>query len=158
MQITVTAGTAPAGDPSGPLNDAAAVANVAGTFTLWYDANGNGVIDANELLTVNYDESDPSAAAQQIQTWLHGFTPVYGVSDAQYATVNAIDPHTFVIDFGAATQGLDQSGATPGKRNCNTSVPPPPCRSATRCNSNWPLISRTALPATARSSCKWDRS
>ena len=31
------------------------------------------------------------------------------VSDATHATVNAIDPHTFVVDFGAATEGLNQS-------------------------------------------------
>ena len=30
-------------------------------------------------MTVNYDETDPTAAAQQIQTWLNSFTPVTGV-------------------------------------------------------------------------------
>ena len=65
--------------------------------------------DAGETLSVNYDETDPTAAATQIQTWLNSFTPVSGVSDGSHATVTAIDPHTFVVDFGTATEGLDQS-------------------------------------------------
>ena len=32
-----------------------------------------------------------------------------GVSDGTHAIVNAIDPHTLVVNFGAATEGLDQS-------------------------------------------------
>jgi len=108
-EISVTAGTAPLGDPSPPLDP-----NIFGTFTLWFDANGNGVIDPNETLTVNYDETAPTAAAQQIQSWLNSFSPVttaagVAVSDATHAIVNAIDPHTFVVDFGTATEGLDQS-------------------------------------------------
>ncbi len=112
-QISITAGSDPTGDPN-PVNP-----DIEGTFTLWYDANGNGTIDTNlvgvdgqpqsELLTVNYSELDPTAAAQQVQTWLNNFLPVTGTSDATHATVNAIDPHTFVVDFGTATQGLDQS-------------------------------------------------
>ena len=110
-QISVTAGTAPAGDLN--VDDNAAVA---GTFTLWYDANGNGMVDPNETLVVNYDETDPTAAALQIQTWLNSFTPVaanpatgFAGSDATHATVNAINPQTFVVDFGPATEGLNQS-------------------------------------------------
>ena len=63
----------------------------------------------SDLLTVNYDSFDSAVAATQIQAWLNGFAPVTGVSDATHAIVNAIDPYTFVVDFGAATQGLDQS-------------------------------------------------
>ena len=31
-----------------------------------------------------------------------------GTSDGTHAIVNAVDPHTFVVDFGTATEGLDQ--------------------------------------------------
>ena len=61
------------------------------------------------IKTFNYDETNPSATATAIQTWLNGFTADNGVSDATHATVNAIDPDTFVVDFGTATEGLDQS-------------------------------------------------
>ena len=63
----------------------------------------------SDELTVTYDSTDAAAAATQIQTWLNGFAPVTGVSDATHAIVNAIDPNDFVVDFGAATQGLNQS-------------------------------------------------
>ena len=63
----------------------------------------------SNLLSVNFDSSNSATAATQIQDWLNGFAPVMDVSDATHAVVNAIDPNDFVIDFGAATQGLDQS-------------------------------------------------
>ncbi len=102
-QISITAGTAPSGDPTAPAP------NMVGTFTLWFDANGDGIATANELQNFNYNEIDPSATAAAIQTWLNGFTPVAGVSDGTQATVNAIDADDFVVDFGTATQGLNQS-------------------------------------------------
>ena len=119
-QISVTGGNAPAGANGGtivgPVVTTTLNENVAGQFTLWFDANGNGIIDSGEILTVNYNEFTPQLAAAQIQTWLRGIAPVagnpgtgFGGSDATHATVNAIDPHTFVVDFGAATDGLDQS-------------------------------------------------
>ncbi len=110
-QISVTAGTAPAGNVVAADNE-----EVAGTFTLWYDANGNGMVDPGETLVVNYDEADPTAGTQQIQTWLNSFTPVaanpttgFAGSDATQATVNVLNPQTFVVNFGPNTQGLNQS-------------------------------------------------
>ena len=120
MQISVTGGNAPAGANGGTLNNIIPTANttenVAGQFTLWFDANGNGIVDPGETLTVNYNEITPQLAATQIQTWLRTFAPVaanpgtgFAGSDATHAIVNAIDPHTYVVDFGAATDGLNQS-------------------------------------------------
>ena len=121
-QISVTAGTPPTGDATanGGFAGVGAVAtDIFGTFTLWYDANGNGTVDTNapavvggtqsEELVVNYDEADPTVAAQQIQAWLNNFVPVTGISDGTHATVNAIAPDTFVVDYGKATEGLNQS-------------------------------------------------
>ena len=63
----------------------------------------------SDVLSVDYDSTDSALAATQIQSWLNGFAPVTGVSDATHAVVNAIDPNDLVVDFGAATQGLNQS-------------------------------------------------
>ena len=116
---------------------------MAGQFTLGFDPTGADPTNlANySFLNVIYDETDPTLAATQIQTWLHSFAPIAGVSDATHATVNAIDPHTFVIDFGAATQGLDQSALlqyvspTVSTSILSSAVPRSPCRaSCRRCN------------------------
>jgi hypothetical protein len=124
----------PAGSPfpgfPGVLNT-----NIAGTFVLFYNATGNDTPGQmvptvnggtqSDLLTVNYNEiatfnaagaeiAGPALAAEQIQNWLNAFAPEaangpFAGSDATHATVNAIDPHTFVVDYGLATKGLDQS-------------------------------------------------
>ena len=110
-QISIVGGTPPTGDPN-----AADFGPVEGTFTLWFDANGDGIQTANETLAnIPYDQTNPSATATAIQTWLNGFSlyknPATGpaVSDGSSATVNAIDADTFVVDFGTATEGLNQS-------------------------------------------------
>ncbi|MGO9109891.1 MAG: Calx-beta domain-containing protein [Thermoguttaceae bacterium] len=120
-QLSVTAGIPPElsaseTTTSGVIGVSLSAPLISGQFTLWFDANGNGTVDPGETLTVNYDEATPQLAAAQIQTWLRGIAPVAGNSatgfagsDATHATVNAIDPHTYVVDFGAATDGLDQS-------------------------------------------------
>ncbi|MGA2253720.1 MAG: hypothetical protein ABSG53_03585, partial [Thermoguttaceae bacterium] len=131
-QIAVTAGIPPelsAGQPGqgGLTGIPQAAPLISGDFTLFFNATGNDTIgqndlgvdgqyDQSDLLHVSFDETTPTFAAQQIQTWLQGFAPVAGNpatgfagSDATHVSVNAIDPHTFVIDFGAATYGLDQS-------------------------------------------------
>ena len=64
MELAVTAGVVPAGDATPPTN-----ANVAGQFTLWFDANGNGIVDSNETFVVNYNETTPQTNAQEIQSW-----------------------------------------------------------------------------------------
>ena len=120
-QISVTAGIAASGDANPPADPL-----ITGTFDLWYNATGNDTIGQNvatvtggtqsDLLTVTYDETNPTDAAEQIQAWLTNFAPVaansaigFAGSDATHAIVNSIDPHTFVVDYGTATQGLDQS-------------------------------------------------
>jgi hypothetical protein len=121
VQISVTAGTYPSGDPNNPsvvatgsnVNPAGTVStdmqNVKGVFTLWFDANGNGVVNPGETFTVAYDESTPAAVAQQIQGWLRSFVPVAGVSNATQATVSPVDPQDYLVDFGPQTQVLDMS-------------------------------------------------
>jgi len=128
-QIAVTAGIAPelSAGAFGVTGVPQAAQLISGEFTLYFNATGNDTIgqndlgvdgqpDQSDLLHVSYDETTPSLAAAEIQTWLRGFAPVaanpaagFAGSDATHATVNAIDPHTFVVDFGAATNGLDQS-------------------------------------------------
>ena len=115
-EISITAGTAPNGDTTAPAVD------MVGTFTLWFDTNGDGIATQNELKDFQYSETDPSATATAIQTWLNGFTPDKGVSDATHATVNAIDPDTFVVDFGTATEGLNQSSLLQYVGPSNTSM------------------------------------
>ncbi len=107
MQISVTAGVAPEGDPNGTPG----ATNVAGQFTLGFDPTGADPTNVNnfQLMNIVYNETDPALAAAQIQKWLRSMPVDPGISDATYVTVNAIDPHTFVVDFGADTQGLDQS-------------------------------------------------
>ena len=109
--------------------------NISGTFVLFFNATGNdapGQLDPtvnggtqSNLLTVTYDETalynaqgveiaGPAIAAEQIQNWLNAFAPEaasgsFAGSDATHATVNSIDAHTFVVDYGQATEGLDQS-------------------------------------------------
>ncbi len=111
--------------------------SISGTFELFFNATGNDVQGQqdptvgggtqSDLLTVNYNEvagynadgveiAGPAVAAQQIQTWLNAFAPQpanaatgFAGSDATHATVNATDAHTFVLDYGQATEGLDQS-------------------------------------------------
>ena len=125
MQISVTSGTSPAGDPALQTNPSATSASqVTGLFTMWFDANGNGGVDLNaptvgggtqrELLNVAYDETDPTVAAGEIQSWLRNFAAVpantatgFAGSNATAATINAIGPGTFVVNFGV--NGLDQS-------------------------------------------------
>ncbi len=82
---------------------------VSGVFTLWFDANGNGVADPGETFNVAYDESTPAVVAQQIQGWLQSFTPVPGKSNATQATVSPVDPQDYLVDFGPQTTVLDQS-------------------------------------------------
>ena len=125
QQISITAGTEPSGDAAADANIAAS-ANIAGEFTLYLNATGNDAVGQNDptvgggtqsdLLNVFYDETNPTLAASQIQAWLRNFAPVaanattgFFGSDATHATVNTIDPHTFVVDYGAATRGLNQS-------------------------------------------------
>ncbi len=138
-QISITGeAQAPLGDPAGspfPGFPGVVDTNISGTFLLFYNATGNdtpGQSDPTvnggtqlDLLTVTYNEiatynaagveiAGPAIAAEQIQNWLNAFAPEaasgsFAGSDATHATVNATDPHTFVIDYGQATQGLDQS-------------------------------------------------
>lgn len=84
---------------------------MAGQFTLGFDPTGADPTNVNnfQLMNIVYNETDPALAAAQIQKWLRSMPVDPGISDATYVTVNAIDPHTFVVDFGADTQGLDQS-------------------------------------------------
>ena len=131
-QISVTGeAQAPSGDPTAPFST-----DIQGTFNLFYNATGKdtqGQMDPtvtggtqSDTLTVDYDETatyangvevtGPQVASQEIQQWLNAFTPQpanaaagFAGSDATHATVNAIDPHTFVVDYGQATEGLDQS-------------------------------------------------
>jgi hypothetical protein len=131
-QISVTGeAQSPLGDPTAP-----ATTNISGTFELFYNATGNdtqGQLDPtvtggtqSDLLTVDYNEvatyagtveiAGPAVAAEQIQQWLNAFAPQaanpatgFAGSDAIHATVNATDAHTFVLDYGQATEGLDQS-------------------------------------------------
>jgi hypothetical protein len=110
MQISVTAGTAPAGDATPPISP-----TVQGQFTLWFDANGNGQVDPGETYVVDYNENTPALNAAQIQGWLNKFGPVYNpvtgaeISDGSHAVVTAIDPQDYLVDFGTQTQGVDQS-------------------------------------------------
>jgi hypothetical protein len=132
QQISVTgASQSPSGNPNAP-----ATTNISGTFTLFFNTTGSDTQGAmvptvgggtqSNLLVVDYNEvatfvdgvqvAGPAAAAAQIQTWLRSFAPVaanlasnFAGSDATHATVNAIDAHSFVLDYGQATAGLDQS-------------------------------------------------
>ncbi len=138
-QISITGeAQAPLGDPAGALFPGFVVpvgTNISGTFVLYFNATGNdtpGQLDPtvnggtqSNLLTVTYDETalynaqgveiaGPAIAAEQIQNWLNAFAPEaasggFAGSDATHATVNSIDAHTFVVDYGQATKGLDQS-------------------------------------------------
>ena len=131
-QISITgASQAPAGDPTAPQTT-----NISGTFVLWFNATGQDTmgqmvptVDGGtqaDTLTVNFNEianfvngvetEGPAATAAQIQIWLNAFAPVaanpaigFAGSDATHAVVNAIDPHTLVVDYGTPTEGLDQS-------------------------------------------------
>lgn len=83
--------------------------NIQGTITFGFDVNENGVIDNNEKTTVVFNENDfgasaPSARPQAIiQTQLRGLGgPLADV------VVEATDPHTYIVYFGAASQGKDQ--------------------------------------------------
>ena len=62
MLISVTAGTAPLGDTAA----ATVNPNIAGQFTLWFDANGDKIITANEVTTINFDETNPTARQRRM--------------------------------------------------------------------------------------------
>ena len=126
-QISVTAGTPPAGDTTA-VTDALENPNMSGTFTLWYDANGNGTIDQNaatvsggtqsEEFVVPYSEiatygangvetSGPQYTAEQIQNWLNAFAPVSGYQhrltfDSTGAVPLPVEG-TFALNVGGTT-------------------------------------------------------
>jgi len=138
-QISITGqAQAPLGGSSGVVVPGLVTAvdtDIAGTFVLYFNATGNDTPGQlvptvnggtqSDLLTVNYNEvalynaagteiDGPAVAAEQIQNWLNAFAPEaasgsFAGSDATHVTVNAIDAHTFVVDYGQATEGLDQS-------------------------------------------------
>jgi hypothetical protein len=138
ISVTAAA-SAPSGDPNPPAatnisGTFTLFFNATGNDTQGQmDATVSGGTQSN-LLTVAYSEIEgstvlvsvggvptpvltgPSEAAAEIQAWLNAFAPVaanaatgFAGSDATHSTVNAIDPHTFVVDYGLATAGLDQS-------------------------------------------------
>ena len=73
MQLSITAGTPPSGDPNGSN----VATNMKGQFTLGFDPSGVGTTNVANftLFNVLYDETDPAVAAAEIQNWLRGFTP-----------------------------------------------------------------------------------
>ena len=78
--------------------------NIAGEITFGFDVNGNGVIAAEETVTVIYDETDLMAeTANTLQTALQGLGGA--LADV---TIEPISPTEFEIHFGDSSDGEDQ--------------------------------------------------
>lgn len=82
---------------------------IVGTFTLGFDLDGDGSIGANEKTTIIFNESDflASNPAQRPQAVIQ--TQLRGLGGALAdATVEALSPLEYNVNFGAASQGLNQ--------------------------------------------------
>jgi len=87
--------------------------NVAGTFVLQADANGDGIISPTERATIVYDETaDINALANSIQTALQGIG-----GPLQNAKVTPINAKEFVIEYGSAALGINQPKLSVGNVN-----------------------------------------
>ncbi|MEE8452225.1 MAG: hypothetical protein V3R99_09930, partial [Thermoguttaceae bacterium] len=117
QQISITATHKPAFDPLDPFFfGSVSFLNyqepIAGTFTLGFDLDGNGLIGGNETTTIVFDEMPAfgetgvehlESTATTMQTGLQGLGGA--LADV---TVEALNPHEYVIQFGDASKGLDQ--------------------------------------------------
>jgi hypothetical protein len=78
--------------------------NIAGTFVLQADANGDGIISPTERATIVYDETtDINTLASSIQTALQGIG-----GPLQNAKVRPVNAKEFVIEYGSAALGVNQ--------------------------------------------------
>jgi len=90
--------------------------NLEGSFTLGFDLDRNDIISGSETTTIVFDETPPpdvSTAehlldlAETIQTGLQGLG-----GELNDVTVEALNPHEYLVYFGAASGGLDQPQIT----------------------------------------------
>ncbi|HQF13556.1 MAG TPA: hypothetical protein PLS55_06635, partial [Thermogutta sp.] len=87
--------------------------NIAGTFVLQADANGDGIIAPTERATIVYDETtDINTLASTIQTALQGIG-----GPLQNARVSAVNAKEFVIEYGSAALGINQPKLSVGNVN-----------------------------------------
>ncbi|MGB4727032.1 MAG: hypothetical protein WBH86_06480, partial [Thermogutta sp.] len=87
--------------------------NIAGTFVLQADANGDGIIAPTERATIVYDETtDVNTLASTIQTALQGIG-----GPLQNARVSAVNAKEFVIEYGSAALGINQPKLSVGNVN-----------------------------------------
>ena len=70
---------------------------IQGRFNLEYDINNDGVYTANEVVGVNFDESDMAGNAQRMQAALQ---EIQGLGNV---VVQAVSPLVYLVDFGAST-------------------------------------------------------
>ncbi len=78
--------------------------DIAGEITLGFDVNGNGVVSADETVTVIYDETDLMAVtANKLQTALQGLGGA--LADV---TIDPVTPTQYEIHFGDMSDGEDQ--------------------------------------------------
>ncbi|MGQ9562429.1 MAG: hypothetical protein ACUVQG_00745, partial [Thermogutta sp.] len=87
--------------------------NIAGTFVLQADANGDGTISPTERATIVYDETtDIDTLASGIQTALQGIG-----GPLQNARVTPINAKEFIIEYGSAALGVRQPKLSVGGVN-----------------------------------------
>ncbi len=87
-------------------------ANIAGTFKLGFDADGNGTIDATTETTadISFDENnwaslDPTLNnSQLIQDALQKLGTDQNIAALQNVVVTATDAHNYLVDFGGVSQ------------------------------------------------------
>ena len=125
LMISVTAGTAPAGDTAALTTSP----NIAGQFTLWFDANGDGKITANEVTTINFDETNPTISARRSRPGSTRSAP--SRSAASWSATAATRLSRRSIRKITWSISVRPRRVWTNRRCCNTSVRPTrPCRGA----------------------------
>ncbi|NUQ63355.1 MAG: hypothetical protein HUU20_12830, partial [Pirellulales bacterium] len=79
--------------------------NISGQFEVGFDSDLDG-LEPTERAVVEFSETDMAGNAARLQQALRAI-PV-GAGDSSSVKVSAINPHEYVIEFGANTAGINQ--------------------------------------------------